>query len=54
MATMLLAAASVATAIADGVLVLPIRPANGGMRNGSFTTADTASPALTFRSGLAA
>jgi hypothetical protein len=30
----LLAAASVATAAADGVLVLPIRPANGGMRNG--------------------
>ena len=29
-------------------------PANGGMRNGSLTTADTASPELRFSSWLAA
>src|SRR3954471_14567599 len=53
--TMLLVAACVASAAADGALVLlPRSPANGGMRNGILTTADNASPALTFRSWLAA
>src|SRR5581483_4288934 len=50
----LFTAACVTMAVAEaGVTAaapLPPRiPANGGRRNGSFTTADTTSPALTFR-----
>jgi len=51
---MLLAAACVAITAADEGVVLPTNPASAGIRSGSFTIADTASPALTVSNWLAA
>jgi hypothetical protein len=48
------AAACVASMAAEGAMALFNSPANDVMRDGSLTTVDTASPALTLRIWLAA